>query len=430
MIQVVREKLEDSLKEGQVWHRKEYLHHDGLVLRQSRTLQLEPDTVGGSKFRISEDNGRTYGEWHPVPREENYAMIGDDEVETVDMGKVWNPVHRHYVSTRFERYFVNGHNEAYRLYWKQSARAFYDHQYIRIWRENEDTPYADDLVRYEEGADFDPNDPRDPEYLEKNNGYCNQPIVLKNGDIAVPVGATVSTGCKIAGLDVKTVFPSSPDVHCCVIVARGRFNKETERYDFTFSNPVILSDLRSSRGIDEPILAELESGRLLLVMRGSNVASKYRPHRIEPGTPSFKWFAFSDEGGKTFTTAEPWHFDDRQVIYSSASISAFIRSRKNGKLYWIGNVTDHTAYDNFPRFPLYIAQVDDQYGYLIKETLTEIDTRREGETEHLELSNFSIFEDRETGIIEVSLCKAGQYEFDYTKANAGEPWRYLIDVGE
>ena len=73
---------------------------------------------------------------------------------------------------------------------------------------------------------------------------------------------------------------------------------------------------------------------------------------------------------------------------------------------------------------------DDQYGYLIKETLTEIDTRREGETAHIELSNFDVFEDRETGVIEVSLCKGGQYVFDYTKANAGEAWRYLIDVGE
>ncbi len=429
MITVVREKLEEAPEKGQIWITKEYLHHDGLTLCQKRNVTHEPDYSNGSKFRISDDNGRTWGEWQSIAREENYVMYGEDEVETLDMGKVWNPVHRHYVSTRFERYFINGHKEAYRKYWHGSV-GFYDHQAIRIWRENEDTPYADDLIKYEDGADFDPENPRNPEYLEKNNGFCNQPIVLKNGDIAVPVSVMVPTGCKMAGLDVNRVFPSCPELHRCVVVARGRFNKETERYDFTFSNPVILGDLRSSRGIDEPIIAELASGRILLVMRGSNVSSAHWRTRIEPGTPSFKWYAYSDDGGETFTSAEPWHFDDRQVVYSGASISALIRSSKNGKLYWIGNVTDHTAYDNFPRYPLHIAQVDDRYGCLIKETLTEIDTRREGETDHLELSNFHVFEDRETGFIEVSLCKAGQYEFDYTKANSGEPWRYLIDVGE
>ena len=59
MINVIREKLEDSLEEGRIWIRKEYLSHDGLALRQSRVLQLEPDYEGGSKFRISQDNGRT-----------------------------------------------------------------------------------------------------------------------------------------------------------------------------------------------------------------------------------------------------------------------------------------------------------------------------------------------------------------------------------
>ena len=191
MIQVIKEKLEDAPEKGQIWIKKEYLHHDGLALRQSRMLQFEPDTVGGSKFRISEDNGRTYGEWQNITREENYVMYGEDEVETIDMGKVWNPVHRHYVSTRFERYFINGHKEAYRLYWHGSV-GYYDHQAIRIWRENEDTPYADDLIKYEEGADFDPENPRDPEYLEKNNGYCNQPIVLQKDSICIPGTVTIA----------------------------------------------------------------------------------------------------------------------------------------------------------------------------------------------------------------------------------------------
>jgi hypothetical protein len=211
-----------------------------------------------------------------------------------------------------------------------------------------------------------------------------------------------------------------------VVVARGKYDPIEDKYNFTFSNPVILSDLRSSRGIDEPILAELESGRLLLVMRGSNISRPQWKTRIEPGTPSFKWYAYSDDGGATFTTAEPWHFDDCEVIYSGATISSFERSTKNGKLYWFGNIAPHTASGNWPRYPLHMAEVNETTGTLIKETLTVIDTKREGETDFVQLSNFGIMEDRETLNFHLNLIKIGQY--DRTKPYFCEGWEYEIDV--
>ena len=202
----------------------------------------------------------------------------------------------------------------------------------------------------------------------------------------------------------------------------------TEQYDFTFSNPVILGDLRSSRGIDEPILAQLKNGRLLLVMRGSNVSRKQWSTRIEKATPSFKWYAWSDDGGKTFTDPEPWHFDDGEVIYSGATISNLVRSSKNGKLYWFGNIAPYTAYGNWPRYPLHMVQVDEQTGAAMKDTLTVIDTRRPGETELVQLSNFNILEDRETGCFELTLSKINQ--FDEKDGFWGESWQYDIDPGE
>ena len=111
-------------------------------------------------------------------------------------------------------------------------------------------------------------------------------------------------------------------------------------------------------------------------------------------------------------------------MYSSATISNFIRLKKNGKLYWIGNITTHKAYGNYPRFPLYIAQVDEETGTLIKSTLTTIDTRREGETEYMQLSNFWMLEDRETGVLEIALHKVGQ--FDQNRPFYGEGWRYEL----
>jgi len=406
---------------------RQYTHPQGLACWQRKEVAHESDYVNGVFVRTSPDNGRTWGEWEEEAREETSVMYGNDE-RIFSTLEVWNPVHEHYVGTVFTRYFLNGHKEAYSYLWHSTERHCFDHQYTSIRFADEEKPHSVELLRYEDGDDFDPNNPRNMNHLLKNNGFLNDTIVLKNGDIAVPVGATVETGCRIAGLDVNTVFPTCPGIHRCVIVARGTFNKESGKYDFTFSNPIILSDLRSSRGIDEPRLAELESGRLLLVMRGSNLQYKPWNTRIEKGTPSFKWYAYSDDGGKTFTTAEPWHFDDGEVIYSSATCSSFIRSSKNGKLYWIGNITDHTAYANWPRFPLNIVEIDEKLGVPKKESLTVIDTRREGETEKVQLSNFTLLEDRETGIIEVSLCKFGQ--FDERDTYFCESWQYNIDVGE
>lgn len=64
-------------------------------------------------------------------------------------------------------------------------------------------------------------------------------------------------------------------------------------------------------------------------------------------------------------------------------------------------------------------------GLLVKESLATIDTRREGDGEKLQLSNFSILQDRETGLIELYLSKHGQREDSPWQADC---WRYLIDV--
>ncbi|MBR2353318.1 MAG: exo-alpha-sialidase [Clostridia bacterium] len=427
MIKVIKTKQSEAVKgQGIVSYFREYLEPEGLRCKQIQSVQAESDYVYTSQYRLSEDNGKTYGDWMPIEAESFSVEYGEDEMLYDPCPRVWNPHHNHWVVSGFYRYFIGGHKAAYKEFWATGARTFFDHQSIALYREGEKEPFSDHMIMFEDGKEFDPQNPRDKEYLEKNNGFQNPVIILKNGDIALPVSIPVSVGCKMAGLDVNRVFPSSPELHSCIIVAVGKYNQETEQYDFTFSNPVILDDLRSSRGICEPILAELESGRILLVMRGSNVINPKWNTRIEEGTPSFKWFAYSDDRGKTFTDVYPWHFDDREVIYSGATISALRRSSKNGKLYWFGNISDHTAYVNFPRFPLYVAQVDDKTGFLKKETLTMVDTRRDGELDCVQLSNFTLMEDRETLNFELTLGKIGQ--FDAQMKFYGEGWHYEIDV--
>ena len=413
-------------EKGEITITKSYLYPDGLDCKEVSTLSLESDYQNGQEVRYSTDNGKTFTEWKPIPRESYSVSYGPDERIGEELGKIYNPHHNHYVSTWFTRYFLDGHEESYRLFWREAKMTHYDHQYLRIYKPNEDKPYSEELLKYEDGSLFDPSNPRNMDHLINNRGFANYPTVLSNGDIAVPVGVPIEAACRIAGIDVKSIFPSCPQLHRGVMVARGHFNEQTERYEFTYSNPVILGDLRSSRGIDEPEVVELKSGRLLMVMRGSNVRDKDWSTRIEPGTPSFKWYSYSDDGGKTFSNPEPWHFDDNEVVYSAATISHFIRLNSDGNLYWIGNISSHTAYGNFPRYPLYVCRVNETYGTLMKNTLTVIDTKEEGQSEKIQLSNFSLLENRETGCLEVSLCKMNPY--DGHKNLWGPAMRYIIDT--
>ena len=108
-------------------------------------------------------------------------------------------------------------------------------------------------------------------------------------------------------------------------------------------------------------MAELTSGRIIVAIRGSNVQSPAWKTRIDPCAPGFKWYCCSDDGGRTFSPIMPWVFDTREVVYSSATLSTFFRSTKNGRLYWIGNVTDpQKTYGNYPRYPLHICEVDEK----------------------------------------------------------------------
>ncbi len=424
MIKVVGNPIVQANEKGVEVRKRLYTKPEGLECKEIKKLQYESDYTNGTFYRLSSDNGKAWGEWTKESKDYS-VMYGEDELMNDYSVEVWNPVHKHYVRTHFTRFCLEGHTKAYANAWNGEL-AYFDHQYLELRRPDEDTYFTHQYVKYEDGVDFDPKNPRNPEFLYKNRGYLNTPIVLKNGDIAVPVGISIKKGCELAGLDPDKVYPGGSDIQLAVMIACGKYNEEKECYDLTFSNPVILSDRQSSRGIAEPVIAELNSGRIVLIMRASNVIYDSWNVRTEPNTPSFKWYAFSDDGGKTFSEAMPWHFDNQEVIYSPASISEFIRSSKNGKLYWIGNITDCNVSGNFPRFPLNIVEIDEQSGLAKRESLTTIDTRREGEPSMVQLSNFYLIEDRETLDFELSLIKYGQ--FDNQKPFFGETWRYKISV--
>jgi hypothetical protein len=88
-------------------------------------------------------------------------------------------------------------------------------------------------------------------------------------------------------------------------------------------------------------------------------------------------------------------------IESSATGSCVFRSIKNGKLYWVGNLCmdGQHAKGNWSRTHLVLAELAEDPVAIKRETIAVIDKATESETDQIQLSNFRLLQDRETGEI-------------------------------
>ena len=99
----------------------------------------------------------------------------------------------------------------------------------------------------------------------------------------------------------------------------------------------------------EPTIIELDDGRILCVMRGSNDA--------RPELPGYRWHCFSEDGGHTFGTPVPWSYDTGEAFYSPSSMSQLLR-HSDGRIFWFGTICSENPKGNHPRFPLLVGRVD------------------------------------------------------------------------
>ena len=424
------------------------------VLHEERITACECDYHDSQSSRFSTDHGKTWSEWevHCVDQGQGQGRRGKipgtdgDELISFDEGAVFNyfngsttpslydPNTGCEISATAQHYHIRGHDVGYFEWWETGADNWRPHAYLVV--KHPDGRKVTRLLELEEGgADFDPANPRNPAFLDKNRGTAQDVRMLSNGEIVFYQFANMEICCKRAGVDVNTFFPSCPKFQMGLLLGHLHWNEEKQDYDITYSNPIMLSDLQSSRGVMEPQMEELPDGRLLIVLRGSNTVAPQWNTRIGAHAPGFKWFTISNDGGKTFPPLMPWYFDTREVVYSPATMCRFFRSSKNGKLYWMGNVYKDAwrIEGNSPRNELYICQVDDEECCLIKDTLTLIDTMRGDETD-VELSNFTVLENPLTQQLELRLTKVnfnGAYQGDggpgawYTEA-----WEYYISFDD
>lgn len=360
------------------------------------------DTV---RRRTSTDNGHTWSDWELVyeqaPTQGDFTRSGGPSQRGTGP---YDPISDRLIKPVFQRVIKGDPKVAMKEIWSGN-RLFCDHGFYQLSDDDGLTWGEGHQLLYEDGPEFDPDDWGAVGSFRTNEMYIGGAAVLSNGTVAI--SATIPVPYQDEEDEkIPSVFPNDYREGCVAgaICFVGRWNETRQDYDWATSNSICLPRARSTRGLVELALSELSSGHLLLIMRGSNTG-------LDPlACPARKWFSISRDGGLTWDPVRDIRYDTGEPFYSPASISKTMRSTITGKLYWMGNITDVPADGNSPRYPLQIVEIDEENLSFKKETLTVVDERDpELDSEHLQLSNFSLLENRETHEMEVYLIKLGQH---------------------
>jgi len=204
-----------------------------------------------------------------------------------------------------------------------------------------------------------------------------RPLTRSDGVILFPVQSTPT------GPDGKYYNPGAGLTYTDCLMLMGQWEPDG-RLRWTASDRVVGDPNRTTRGLIEPTIAELNDGSILMVMRGSNDVKRH--------WPGYKWVSRSFNGGQSWTGAEPWTFEDGQAFFSPSSCSQLI-PHSNGKLYWLGNLTPENPRGNRPRYPIVMGEVSLASGCLRRETVTSLDDRQAKESDQVTMSNFYARED-------------------------------------
>ena len=208
-----------------------------------------------------------------------------------------------------------------------------------------------------------------------------RPLTRSDGVILIPVQSTP------VGPDGTYHNPGAGYTYTDCLLLMGRW-RDDGRLDWTCSERIVGDPKRTTRGLIEPTIGELDDGSILMVMRGSNDAH----HEL----PAHRWVSRSTDAGLSWSTPTPWTYEDGTAFYSPSSCSQQI-PHSDGRLLWMGNLCEQNPQGNRPRYPMVLGEVDRQSGHLIRSALTIIDDRQPGESEQLTLSNFYTREERDSG---------------------------------
>jgi len=300
-------------------------------------------------------------------------------------------------------------------------RRFSDHGFYQLSSDNGETWDEGHLLKYEEGPDFDPENWGNPGYFRTNEMYIGSICIHSSGNVVI--AATIPVPYRDEEDEkVPVVFPSTYREGCVAgaISFVGKWDPMTERYNWRISNRIFLPRKISTRGLVEIDISELKDGRLLLIMRGSNTG-------LDPlECPGRKWISTSSDGGLTWSEISDLRFDTGEQFYSPATYATTHRSSLTGKLYCFLNINENPPLGNGPRYPLQVAEIDEDKVCLIKESVTIIDELDPAlDSTSLQLSNFGLLEDRENHQVELTLTRIGE-RGSGKKVWDADTYRYII----
>lgn len=236
---------------------------------------------------------------------------------------------------------------------------------------------------------------------------ASQPLVRKDGTILLPAVTTPLTA------DGKPYNPTGGYTYTDAIVLQARWRNGG--LEWTAAEPVKGDPARCTRGMDEPTLAELPDGRILMVLRGSNDRN--------PELPAYKWVCFSSDGGMHWTEPKPWTYSTGEHFFAPSACSQLIQ-HSTGRLFWIGHISATNARGNRPRYPVYLGEVDRKSGLLLRDSLVRIDDRQPDEDEILMLYSLCAREDRLDHSIALQMSRL----FAFPNAWRGDALLYRIRV--
>ncbi len=371
----------------------------GHEMRQVQGLERESDVGEQIKARWSADNGKTWSDFVAIQpsNKVNYKGVSVWEGETVT---AFHPLSGLLIQLWLRQIDIKGvyHNFTY-------SRTSADQG--RTWSEP-------NQLRYEMGDAFDPNDPVKASFLNQNEAYpANNILVRSNGTLLV---------CLAHANSPEDPKNNSRPWRMGSVWFEGKWNPTAKNFDWTSTARTAISPERSARGLMEPETAELKDGRLLTVWRGSTQGWDGTAAKI----PGRKFFSLSADGGRSFSPPAEWTYDDGSAFYSPSSFHRMIRHSITGKLYWLGNICATPPSGNSPRYPLIIAEIDETSAALKRSTVTAIDDRQLGQGD-IQFSNFPLVEDRITHDLILHITTFGQ-EPDPKDWATAENFRYTIKL--
>ena len=216
-----------------------------------------------------------------------------------------------------------------------------------------------------------------------------RPLTRSDGVILIPVQSSP------AGPDGEYFNPGAGFTYTDCMILFGRWRSDGG-LSWRSSERIKGDPNRSTRGMIEPTIAELDDGAIIMVMRGSNDA--------RPELPGHKWISRSGDGGRTWSEPVPWTYTDGMTFFSPSACSQLI-PHSDGRLLWMGNICESNPKGNSPRYPIVLGEVDRSNGLLIRDSVSTIDDRKQDESPYLTLSNFYARENRKTHAVMLHMSR-------------------------